>query len=262
MPDGLPATIAHRYSREVALRHELLYGRGYQGPAEPEVFDALAARAALRAGADVLDVGSGLGGDAFRLATRFGVRVVGLDASPDMTDLARERQEVDAPGADVELVCGNVLTSDVVRPGAFDVVWTRDAGAFLTHDEKPVAWRRLHDALRPGGSVLVTDYCLGTSAASAEFGERMLAWGQHMLTLDAYADLLTSCGFADVVTEDRTADLVASQEHGLRVLEERGDDVRALLSPEEHADLTRRWRTKLTHSTSGELVWMVLTARR
>jgi len=262
MADGLPSTIAHRYSREVALRHELLYGRGYQGPAEQDVFDALVARIALPPRADVLDVGSGLGGDAFRLATAHGAHVVGLDASRDMTELARERQLDDAPGSDVELVCGNVLTSPAVSPGAFDVVWTRDSGAFLTHDEKPVAWRRLHAALRPGGAVLVTDYCLGTSEASADFGRRMRDWGQHMLTLPAYAELLTGCGFVDVVTEDRTEDLVASQEHGLRVLQERGDELRALMSDEEHADLLARWRTKLTHSTSGELVWMVLTARR
>jgi phosphoethanolamine N-methyltransferase len=261
MPDKLPAIIAMRYSRDVALRHEALYGRGYQGPAERDVFDALVARVAPRPGERFLDVGSGLGGDAVRLATSHGVRVVGLDASADMTALARERVAVDAPDAGVELVTGDVLSADLDALGPFDVVWTRDAGAFVPYADKASAWRRLHGALRPGGRVLVTDYCLGGAGQTSDFARRMVTWGQFMVTFDEYAELLRGQGFVDVATEDRTADLIASQEHGLRVL---GDPAAwgPHMSRTEAADLEGRWRTKLEHSTSGDLRWLVLTARR
>ncbi|MGY4645169.1 methyltransferase domain-containing protein [Cellulomonas sp. URHB0016] len=262
MADERPEAGAYRFSREVALRHALLYDRDYQSPLEQEVFDSLVARVPLPPRADVLDVGSGLGGDAFSLAARHGAHVVALDASEDLTELARERQYVDAPGTDVDLVCGNVLTSPAVRPGAFDVVWTRDCGAFLTPAQKRIAWRRLHAALRPGGAVLATDHCLGTSTASADLGAWMRERGQHLTTVSAYAELLTRCGFVDVVTADRTVDLVAAQEHGLEVLEERRDELRTLGSDEEYAALLEQWTATLERARSGELVWMVLTARR
>jgi phosphoethanolamine N-methyltransferase len=257
--DPLPAVIARRYSRDVALRHEALYGRGYQGPAEQGVFDALVARVRLTPGDRVLDVGSGLGGDAVRLATAHGARVVGLDASADMTTLARERVAADAPGSDVRLVTGDVLTADL--DGPFDVVWTRDAGAFVPYDDKATAWGRLREVLRPGGRVLVTDYCLGEEGRSCEFARRMETWGQFMLTFEEYAELLRGQEFVDVTIEDRTEDLVASQEHGLRVLADRAAWAH-LMSSAEAADLDRRWRTKLEHSTSGDLRWLVLTGTR
>jgi phosphoethanolamine N-methyltransferase len=255
----LPAAIAERYTRTTALRHERLYGHGYQGPGSREVFEQLAARVDPHPGRRVLDVGSGLGGDAFRLAATYGVEVVGLDAAPDMTAVCRERQA--AEGSDrVTFVTGNVLTADVVAPDSFDLVWTRDAGAFLTVPEKLVAWRRLHAALRPGGDVLVTDYCIGPSSTAA-FRDQMVAWGQHMITPAEYADVLASARFADVVVEDRTGDLMDSMLQGRATMLRDRAMFLAELSEQDYAALLGRWEQKIGYGERGELVWMVLTAR-
>jgi SAM-dependent methyltransferase len=63
-------------------------------PGIPGLDDALAAAADLR-GRRVLEVGCGTGRLAEVLATRFGARVFGLDATPEMLEVARRRS---APG--------------------------------------------------------------------------------------------------------------------------------------------------------------------
>lgn len=255
--------LATRYTRERAVRHERLYGTGYQGPGQPEVFEHLAARLDLRPGMRVLDVGCGLGGDACRLVRGFGVSVVGLDAAPDMLALAAERAaQAGVPAGSVRFVQGDVRTSPVLEDGPFDVVWTRDAGAFLPWADKVAAWARLAAAQASGGRVLVTDYCIGPAGAGADFQERMLRWGQHMITPAEYVSLLEGAGYVDVVAEDRTVDLAGSQRDGLALLEREEEALVAEFGRAEVDDLRTRWVQKLEHSTSGQLVWAVVTARR
>lgn len=55
-----------------------------------EATQSLAARLALRGGERVLDVGSGIGGPARRLATLARVEVVGIDLTPEFVRLANE----------------------------------------------------------------------------------------------------------------------------------------------------------------------------
>jgi phosphoethanolamine N-methyltransferase len=247
----MSTNLTQRYSRKTALRHERLYGRGYQGPGQEAVFTSLADRLEWAVGTTVLDV-----------AHRHGAQVVGLDASAAMVEIATERQATDAPASgNVRFVQGNVLDSAVLNQGPFDVVWTRDAGAFLTPADKLTAWQRLHRAQPPDGQVLITDYCLGHSGVSETFLARMRAWDQHMITFQEYAAIVTQAGYRDVTVTDQTSDLVASQRDGLRELAQAEGELRAEFGDQDYESLLGRWQAKLSHSTSGQLTWLVLTAR-
>ncbi|MFJ8015683.1 methyltransferase domain-containing protein [Streptomyces sp. NPDC096339] len=252
--------LAVRYSRRVALRHERLYGHGYQGPGQEAVFAELTDRLDLRPGLRLLDIGSGLGGDSFRLAERHGLTVVGLDAAPDMTAVCVERA-AEQRLSGVSFVSGDVRTTELLTPDSFDVLWTRDCGAFVPPSDKLPAWRRLYGALRPGGQVLVTDYCLGPQGASAEFAAKMAAWGQYMLTPDAYGEMLDAAGFAEVVVEDRSVHLMESMLEGRRLLLDERESFLREMTVEEYDGLLDRWDRKIGFCARGELVWMVLTAR-
>lgn len=256
-------TLGQRYSRATALRHERLYGRGYQGPGRESVFRALTDRLALRRGMRVLDVGCGLGGDVFRLANLHGVEAVGVDASADMIEIARERVETDVlDPRQVSFVHGNVVDPDLALGGPWDVVWSRDAGAFLTPPDKVRSWQRLH-ALQPvHGQVLITDYCIGSGPISDAFMDRMRAWGQHMITVNEYSDTLRAGGYVAVEIEDRTEDLVQSQRDGLTELHTHRQELIADFGTEQYESLVSRWQAKIEHSTTGQLAWMVLVASR
>ncbi|QWL30287.1 methyltransferase domain-containing protein [Rathayibacter toxicus] len=256
-------SLSKRYSRQIATRHERLYGRGYQGPGSQEVFDHLSSKLRWKSEFVVLDVGSGLGGDAFRIARRFGASVTGLDASSEMVEVAKERLVSDGPGdADIEFVCGNVLDSNVLVSAKFDVVWTRDAGAFLTVEEKARAWERLFHAQPPEGQVLLTDYCVSAGPVNEVFISRMHAWGQHPITFSDYEEILRAAGYVNIVSEDRTPDLIASQREGLTLLQEEEESLRVEFGSSVYEALMDRWERKVSHSTSGQLRWLALTAER
>ncbi|MEW2592239.1 methyltransferase domain-containing protein [Micromonospora aurantiaca] len=255
-----PETAAQRFSRRSALASERVYGRGHQGPAGEDLFAALAARCHLKPGMRVLDVGSGLGGDAFRLSSRYGVEVVGLDASADMTEICRERAAQDgARGA--TFVTGDVRTGSL-ELGMFDVLWTRDCGMYLSVPDKRLVWRRLFEVLVPGGTVLITDYCRGSDVASPGFESHVVGCGHHLVTPAGYREILAEAGFVDLVVEDRSADLGASMRGERETLVAQRADFVAEFSEGEYESLLERWDRKIDHTAAGELVWMLLLARR
>lgn len=260
-PDAAASSaIANRYTRRVALRHERMYGRGYQGPGSEEVFASLAGRLELRSGLRVLDVGSGLGGDSFRLADRFGVTVTGLDASPDMTAICRERAAEDGVRG-VTFITGDARTTDL-DPGSLDVIWSRDCGLYVPPPERPAMWMRLRQALRPGGQVLLTDYGRGPTSASAGFEDHLAATGQFPVTAAEYAEVFATAGFTAIATDDRTEDLLGSMLEERRRLITDKDSFLADFTSEEYAGLVDRWDKKIAWCRQGELAWIVLTARR
>jgi SAM-dependent methyltransferase len=103
---------------------------------------------ALASGGPVLEIGVGSGRVAVPTALA-GIRVVGVDTSPVMLDLARERA---APhGVVLELVEADMR--DLPDLGTFALV-TVPFRAFLhlrDDDERLAVLRALHDRLRPGG---------------------------------------------------------------------------------------------------------------
>jgi demethylmenaquinone methyltransferase/2-methoxy-6-polyprenyl-1,4-benzoquinol methylase len=92
--------------------------------------------AAVRPGANVLDLACGTGDIAFEAARRGAARVVGLDITPRMLELAREKPEARGP---LSWVVGD-MTSLPVMSTSFDVVTlvplvsrrVRTAGSVLT----------------------------------------------------------------------------------------------------------------------------------
>ncbi|MFD3557012.1 methyltransferase domain-containing protein [Streptomyces goshikiensis] len=249
-PDGrIVRATAERFTRSVALRYEQIYGPGYQGPASEAVFDRLASRLEMSPGVRILDVGSGLGGDAIRLARKYGAIVTGLDAAPDMTRICLERHGSMESEGQVDFATGDVRTSKLLAPGAFNVVWMRDCGMYLPRTDKPNVWQRLHATLRCGGRLLITDYCKGVGTEGLGFSEQSASW--YLLTVPEYVEELESAGFSDVLAEDRSADLLDSMREG-----------RDQIARSGKSDLLHWWNQKIASCERGGLKWPVLTATR
>jgi ubiquinone/menaquinone biosynthesis C-methylase UbiE len=121
--------------------------------------------------AHVVDIGAGTGQFTLAAAARC-ERVVAVDVSPVMLDLLRGKLAT-AERTNVELVRAGFLTYEHSgRPA--DVVYTRYALHHLPDFWKAIALRRIHDLLRPGGVLRLSDVIYHFEPTQA--AERIDAW--------------------------------------------------------------------------------------
>lgn len=110
--------------------------------------------AQLARGPKVLDLGCGTGNIALRLAAR-GLDVTGVDLSPEMLDLARQKTP---PGIAVRWVEASALElSDHFPPGSLDTITSVLLFSELSEAEQVETLRQCFSLLRPGGQLIIAD---------------------------------------------------------------------------------------------------------
>lgn len=157
-------------------------------------------RVLVSPGERVLDVGSGTGVVALGLARR-GAQVTGVDISPEMVGVARQKA-LDLNGLEFLVADGLALP---FAEGQFDLVVCA-AGLFFMPDMHAalVEWRR---ALKAGGRVEFSSFGRGLMGAlPGLWREELLAFGVkppapplgRIPTLEAARALLLGAGFTDI----------------------------------------------------------------
>jgi ubiquinone/menaquinone biosynthesis C-methylase UbiE len=139
-------TVADRYDH-LAERYEARWGHYVRASTRETL-----ARMELRPGLQILDIGCGTGALLREIVRRApGVRSVGIDLSPRMLGVARST-----------LLSGaELLRADVHRLpftlAAFDLVVS--ASSFHYWEQPGLALEEIARVLRPGGELIITDWC-------------------------------------------------------------------------------------------------------
>ena len=181
------------------------------------VRDALAAAEGER----ILDIGCGPGFYVRELLDVVGPTgsIVGVDASPDMLGLARQRCE---GHGNVVFLDGNA-TALPVDDGDFDAALCVQVMEYVPDPSAALA--EIHRALRPGGRALIWDVDWGTAwwhTADPDRMRRVLsAWDEHLVhpslprRLGAY---LRAAGFVDVAVAGHSFATVDYDDESFAVL--------------------------------------------
>lgn len=178
---------------------------------------------------NVLDLGSGYGGSARALATRFGCRVAALDLSEQHN--RRHRLTNSKHGLDnlIDVTTGTL--DELPYPADhFDVVWSLEV---LCHaPDRRRALREAMRVLRPGGALLFSDIMAAEDAPAGALQPAIRRLGVPDLATTAfYRAQLSALGFPHTDFEDRSADIAT---HYARLDEEvrrRAGELRDLISP-------------------------------
>jgi phosphoethanolamine N-methyltransferase len=249
-----------QYTRAGILRYEKVFGHGYVSTGGHETTEYLCSKLgdSLKAGVRVLDVGSGIGGAMFHLASTYGAIVTGVDLAPQMIQIASERaQELDAPST-VTSILGDVLTHPF--DGKFGIVWSRDA---LMHiPDKPRLFAHLFGLTEPGGRLVITDYARGVGEGSPEFRAYIASTGYHVVDPASYGRLLEGAGYVDVVVEDATDRFVAILEREIALLADNRADFLRSFSEADLNYLVDRWKMKVGFCQAGDMKWGIYTATK
>ena len=157
--------------------------------------------AELRAGEAVLDLGSGSGLDCFLAARQVGPkgRVVGLDMTDDMLELAR-RNLAKVAATNVEFQKGE-MESMPLPDATFDVIISNCV--INLSPDKDAVFRESLRVLKPGGRVRVSDIVWTRTPTDTE-RQDLSSWAGCIagaLPVDEYVAKLRAAGFADIETQ-------------------------------------------------------------
>lgn len=163
----------------------------------------------------VLDLGSGAGLDVLVSARRVGPtgRVIGLDMTPEMLDLAR-RHAAEQGVSHVEFHHGRI--EDIPLPDASVDVVLSNCVITLSAD-KPRVFAEIARVLRPGGRIGITDVLAEFTLTDAEraAAANRIECLTSSLTTDHYVATLATAGLAGI--EVRRTHQVADKLHAANI---------------------------------------------
>ncbi|XP_041652993.1 phosphoethanolamine methyltransferase isoform X2 [Cheilinus undulatus] len=247
-----------QYTNRGILRYEKMFGAGYVSTGGPSTTKEFLDMLNLKPGQKVLDVGCGIGGGDFYMAKTFGVEVLGLDLSDNMVDIALERAVTEKlPSVQFEVADA---TKRTFPEGSFDVVYSRDT--ILHIDDKLALFKRFHSWLKPGGQLLISDYCCGEKPWTPVFEAYVKQRGYILCTPSQYSKFIEEAGFSNVRAEDQTAQFIGVIKTELQRAEAIKDEFIAEFSEEDYLAIVNGWREKLGRSNSGDQRWGLFYATK
>jgi tocopherol O-methyltransferase len=185
--------------------------------AQEQLIKELIARANMKNGCRILDVGCGLGGSAIFLSKILSARTTGITISPVQVAignaLAREQR------VDVQLMEMDAEALDI--KDRFDVVWSVEAISHLSNRRDSI--RSMAHVLEHGGQLVIADWFKSPTTTAAQERQFLEPIERAMLVprLDApsaYVDYMNEVGLTLTLFEDLSAHVVRTWDLAIELI--------------------------------------------
>ena len=244
-----------QYTKRGIELYEEIIGIGFISAGGIETTKVLVKLLELENGDRVLDVGCGIGGNAFHMA-RQGAHVTGVDLSKNMLNHAIKTQ----PEELKDLLTFELtdITTKEFPPESFDVMYSRDT--LLHIEDKLSLFQKMLNWLKPGGKLLITDYCQGAGKLSEDFIAYREQRGYQLTDPKSYGELLVKAGFKDVNAEDKTEGFVNILKSELKRVKANESAFVAKHGRDGYEKIVKGWEAKLVRCAAGDQKWGVFQA--
>jgi len=247
-----------QYSRNGILCYEYFFGQDFVSTGGRDTTEEFVAHLDLKAGQQVLDVGVGIGGSAFYMAKNFDVHVHGMDLSSNMIEIAMERAEkYQSKKVDFEIADATLVEYPTEK---YDVVYSRDT--ILHIKDKLALFKNFHKCLKPGGKLLISDYCCGEAEWAEDFAAYVADRGYHLLSVPQYGQVIQQAGFTDVVAQDRTDLFVMSLKKELARTDSIKEDFLKKFTQQDLDGIMTGWEEKVKRCARGDQRWGFFLAQK
>ena len=187
--------------------------------AQNQLVDPLAARAAIKPGAKILDVGCGMGASSIYLAKNYGAIPTGITISPVQVQMANELAARDNVKARFLLMDAQ----DIVFDEFFDVIWSIES---ISHyQRKDAFFASAIPLLQTGGTIAITDWFKKENLDRATNDKFIRPIEKGMLselsTMQDYEKWLEANGLTVTHTEVMNENCAKSWDTGLEVLKDK-----------------------------------------
>jgi len=256
-----------QYSMNGILRYEKIFGPGFVSTGGKETTENFVSKMNLKEGEKVLDVGCGIGGGDFYMAKKYAVTVHGMDLSANMISIAMERQlnilaQGDRSAAKVVFELSDA-TERVFRSNSFHAIYSRDT--ILHIQDKASLFASFYTWTKPGGRLLISDYCCGQedrSLWSEHFTQYVKQRGYQLHTVQEYGKILEGAGYCDVEAIDVTDYLVERCEEELKRIQPLQPEFVKEFSQADYDYLVEGWKSKIARCLQGDQRWGLFIAKK
>jgi phosphoethanolamine N-methyltransferase len=218
------------------------------------------------------------------MANIYGVEIFGIDLSINMINIANELRESQPPGVKhrVQFHVEDATTMDYPQV-FYDTVYSRDT--ILHIEDKKSLFAKFYDCLKPGGRIVITDYCHGDkpehryifghtndrvyfsfikvlSSFSAHFKDYVKSRGYHLLTVQGYGQVLESVGFVQLQAIDMTKEFINILEGELKEFIPKKDAIQKEFSQKDFDYIVSGWTDKIERCSSGDQAWGYFVAKK
>jgi ubiquinone/menaquinone biosynthesis C-methylase UbiE len=204
----------------------------------------------------VLDVGCGTGSLAVTLAEQYACKVWGVDASPEMLDVARAKVPA---GVGLKLGRAEELP---FKDGWFE----RAVATLAVHLwDRPRAFAEIHRVLSPGGRFALASFNpthFESYYLNTYFPSILEIDTARFAAADVLAQELRAAGFDDIRTVDLTHDFSISRDDALARIRGRHISTFQLIPEAEYAAGLERAERDLPERVDFTQHWLVVSAAR